>query len=58
MWALSSGYTEPKLVEILLTHGADPNRRDKTGLMSAMGYAKAPNQPEMIRLLKKAGAKD
>ncbi len=52
--AASAGRTE--IVQVLIEHGADVNAEADDGL-TALAAAKADDQREVVRLLKKAGAK-
>ena len=47
----------PDLVKLLLAHGADINARDKSGIPPLL-YAKMARQPQIVKMLKKAGAKE
>jgi ankyrin repeat protein len=46
-----------KSVQVLLEHGADPNRRNKEGF-TALAIARVGDSPAIIRLLKQHGAKE
>jgi len=47
----------PALVQLLLAHGADIKARDKSGATPLL-YAQMARQPEIVKMLTKAGAKE
>ena len=48
---------QPELVKLLIDNGADINKKVKDG-KSAFSLAKEENDMEMVKLLKKLGAKE